>query len=317
MGGPRLHVRPRSVRFTLAVLGIMYFGYQSSQPLVRSRLEWFDRSGNQVAALGELADYGNVELSPDGKQVAVTLMDPRERTHDIWFYDISSGRRTQFTDTPADENWLIWAPDGQKVVFNRFSFGRSELYLASADGSGTEETLLSDEDGVWPVSWSPDGRFILIVKNSDGTGNDIWVLPLFGDRRASPIFRTQYAENWASFSPNGKWIAFSSTFSGAPVVYISPFPTNGQVLRVSDESGTQARWRRDGKEIFYLDPEKNLMAVPINDGGPDVDVGSARLLFKTNYPYPPYHAFDAGTDGERFLVNTLILAPGRPTNIAD
>jgi len=300
------------------MLGIVLLGYQSGEPTVRSRLEWFDRSGNQIAALGELADIGNVELSPDGTRVAVTLMAGGDRSHDIWFYDTATGQKTQFTDTPADENWLIWSPDGEQVVFNRFSFGRSELYRASTSGiGGSEETLLSDEDGLWPVSWSPDGRNILFVKNSAGTGNDIWVLPLFGDRKAYPIFRTQYAENWAAFSPNGKWIAFSSTFSGMPVVYISPFPTDGKVLRVSDNSGTQARWRRDGKEIFYLDPEKNLMAVQVTEVGSDVNVGNARLLFKTSYPYPPYHAFDAGTDGERFLVNTLILAPGRPTSIAD
>jgi dipeptidyl aminopeptidase/acylaminoacyl peptidase len=305
------------VRLVAALLAIALFGYQGGEPLVRSRLEWFDRSGNPVATLGELADYGNVELSPDGTHVAVTLVASGERTHDIWFYDTSSGRRTQLTKTPADENWLIWSPDGRQVVFNRFSREASELYLAPSDGTGPEEPLLSGDDGVWPVSWSPDGQFILFVKNSAGTGNDIWVLPLSGNRQAYPIFRTQYAENWAAFSPNGKWIAFSSTFSGMPVVYISRFPTDGQVLRVSDHSGTQARWRRDGKEIFYLDPEKNLMAVPVNDTGADVEVGSARLLFQTNYPYPPYHAFDAGTDGERFLVNTLILAPGRPTSIAN
>ena len=224
--------------------------------------------------------------------------------------------KTQFTDTPADENWLIWSPDGQQVVFNRFSREGSELYLAPSDGKGSEQLLLSGEDGVWPLSWSPDGQFVLFVKNTAGTGNDIWVLPLSGDRKAYPIFRTEYAENWASFSPNGKWIAFSSTFSGMPVVYLSPFPTDGKVLRVSDNSGTQARWRRDGKEIFYLDPEKNLMAVPIDDARADINVGSARLLFQTSFPYSPYHAFDTGTDGERFLVNTLILAPGKPTNIA-
>jgi eukaryotic-like serine/threonine-protein kinase len=304
------------VRFIIAILGIVLLGYQSGEPLVRSRLEWFDRSGKQVATLGELADFGNVELSPDGTRVAVTLMVSGERTHDIWFYDTSTGQKTQLTDTPADENWLIWSPDGQQVVVNRFSFGRSELYRVSSNGTGSEETLFSDEDGVWPVSWSPDGRYILFVKNSAGTGNDIWVLPLSGDRKAYPIFRTQYAENWAAFSPNGKWIAFSSTFSGMPVVYVSPFPTDGKVLRVSDNSGTQARWRRDGKEIFYLDPGKNLMAVPVNEAGSDINIGNARLLFQTSFPYPPYHAFDAGTDGERFLVNTLILAPGKPTNIA-
>jgi eukaryotic-like serine/threonine-protein kinase len=282
---------------------------------IRSRLEWVDRNGNQITNLGDVADIGNLELSPDGKQVAVTLMDADVGTHDIWLYDTSTGRRTQFTSDPADENWLIWSPDGGRVVFNRFNRSGLNLYLSPADG-GSEELLLSGRDGVWPVSWSPDGQNILVVKNSDGTGNDIWVLPLFGDRKAYPIFQTEYAENWAAFSPNGKWIAFSSTFSGMPVVYISPFPTNGQVLRVSDESGTQARWRRDGKEIFYLDSNRNLMAVSVDDDGPDIEVGAARSLFQTRYPHPPYHAFDADLDGERFLVNTLIFAPGQPTTIA-
>jgi dipeptidyl aminopeptidase/acylaminoacyl peptidase len=275
-----------------------------------------DRSGKQISTLGELADIGNVELSPDGAQLAVTLMDSTLRTHDIWLYDVSSGRRTQLTSDTADENWIVWSPDGRQVAFNRFSREGQRLYLAPSNGTGPEILLLNESDGVWPVSWSSDGRNILVVKNSAGTGNDIWVLPMFGDREPYPIFRTQYAENWAAFSPNGKWIAFSSTFSGEPVVYISPFPTDGQVIRVSDKSGTQARWRRDGKEIFYLDADRNLMAVPVNDEGPDIEIGSARSLFQARYPYPPYHAFDAAIDGQRFLVNTLIIAPGRPTNVA-
>jgi eukaryotic-like serine/threonine-protein kinase len=305
------------VRLSAAAVCLALITYQATPPFVRSRLEWIDRTGNQIATVGEVADIGNVELSPDGTQVAVTLMDPAVGTHDIWFYDISSGRRTQFTTNAADENWLIWSPDGRRVVFNRFTREGLNLYQAPSSGTGNEELVLSGTDGAWPVSWSPDGRNILLVKNSAGTGNDIWVLPLFGDREAYPIFQTEYAENWAAFSPNGKWITFSSTFSGTPVVYISPFPTNGQVIRVSDKSGTQARWRRDGKEVFYLDPERNLMAVPINDDGPDIDVGSARSLFQTRSPYPPYHAFDPGADGQRFLVNTLIFAPGQPTNVAN
>lgn len=302
------------MKWTVGV--VLLTTYQAAPPLVRSQLEWFDRTGKLIAILGELADYGNVELSPDGTHVAVTLMDPAEGTHDIWFYDVSIGRRTQFTSDPADENWLIWSPDGRRVAFNRFSREKLELYQAPSSGVGAEELLLSGDEGVWPVSWSPDGRFILYVTNSRDTGNDVWVLPLFGDRKPYPIFHTQYGENWAAFSPNGRWIAFSSTVSGSAEVYISPFPANGQVLKVSEGSGTQARWRRDGKEIFYLASDKTLMVAPVNDEGPDLEVGAARSLFQTRFPYPPYHAFDAGADGERFLVNTLIFGPGRPTNIA-
>jgi eukaryotic-like serine/threonine-protein kinase len=285
-------------------------------PQVRSQLAWFDRTGMQVSTLGELADYGNLELSPDGGRVAVAVMDPAEKTHDIWIYDSAGGPPAKFTSEPSDENWLIWSPDGQYVAFNRFSDDAMELYQAPSSGNGAEELLLTGVEGVWPVSWSADGRFILYVMNSAGTGNDVWVLPLFGDRKPYPIFHTEYAENWAAFSPNGRWIAFSSTVSGVAEVYISPFPANGQVLRVSEGNGTQARWRRDGKEIFYLTADKTLMAVPVNDEGPDLEVGAARSLFQTRFPYPPYHAFDTDPDGQRFLVNTLIFGPGRPTNIA-
>ena len=297
-------------------LCLVLLAYQAGPPAVRSRLEWFDRTGAQVGTVGELADFGNVELSPDGARVAVTLTDAAERTHDIWFYDVATGSRRRFTTDPADENWLIWSPDGQQVAYNRFSRDALELYRAPA-GGGAEELLLTGGDGVWPVSWSSDGRFILFVQNSPNTGNDVWVLPLFGDREPYPVFQTQYAENWAAFSPNGRWIAFSSTVSGRAEVYISPFPANGRVLKVSEGSGTQARWRRDGKEVFYLASDRTLMSAPINDEGPDLEVGAARSLFQTRYPYPPYHAYDAATDGQRFLVNTMILGPGSPTNIAD
>jgi hypothetical protein len=302
------------MRYLIACLVLL--AYQAGPPAVRSRLEWFDRTGAQVGTVGELADYANVELSPDGTRVAVTLTDPVERTHDIWFYDVATGTRRQFTNDPADENWIIWSPDGQQVAYNRFNRDALELYRAPVNGGG-EELLLTGEDGVWPLSWSSDGRFILYVQNSSGTGNDVWVLPLFGDREPYALFRTEHAENWAAFSPNGRWIAFSSTFSGRAEVYISPFPTNGQVIKVSEGSGIQARWRRDGKEVFYLASDRTLMSALINDEGPDLEVGAARSLFQTRYPYPPYHAYDAATDGQRFLVNTMILGPGSPTNIAD
>src|SRR5688572_6580441 len=98
-----------------------FLAFQVNPPSVRSRLEWFDRTGKQIASLGELADYGNLELSPDGSRVAVTLKDPGTAAHDIWLYEVTSGNRVPFASDPADENWLIWSPDGQSVAFNRFS----------------------------------------------------------------------------------------------------------------------------------------------------------------------------------------------------
>lgn len=302
------------------VAAILFFflasGYTAAPPLVRSELRWFDRTGAPLGTLGDLADYGNVELSPDGNTAAVTILNPSEETHDIWFYDVASGRREQFTSSPEDENWLIWSSDGQHVAFNRFGKQRLDIYQASLTGRNTPELLFRGDDGVWPVSWSPDGRFILIVKNTRRTGNDLWALPLSGNRKPFPIFQTEAAENWAAFSPDGRWIAFSSTESGTAEVYVTPFPAFGPRWQISNGGGTQARWRRDGQEIFYMAPDKTIMAAAVNGEGSDFEVRAVRRLFNTHFPYAPYHAFDSGTRGQRFLVNTLLFASGPSTNIA-
>jgi dipeptidyl aminopeptidase/acylaminoacyl peptidase len=283
---------------------------QRSAPVVRSQLVWFDRAGKRIEPLGSLADHLGLELSPDGKQVAVAILDPTQGTHDLWLYEVPGGRRTRFTSDPADENWLIWSPDGRRVIFNSFGPERLELHQSPSSEARTEAVLLGDAEGKWPLSWSPDGQFILVVKNSVETSNDVWVLPLSGDRKPYPFLQTIEAENWAAFSPDGKWVAYSSTQTGQAEVYVTPFPARGRQWRVSRDGGSQARWRRDGKEIFYLAPNRTLMAAAINAQGSDFSVGAVEPLFEFRFPYGQYHAFDVSADGQRFLLNRLIVSPG-------
>ncbi len=285
-------------------------------PVVRSQLLWVDRGGQQIATLGGLEDYGNIELSPAGDQVAVALMDNSEGTRDIWLYDVVDGSRTRITSNPADENWMIWSSDGSRVVFNRFEGNALGLYQTLSDGTGAEELLISDADGKWPVSWSPDGEIILYVTDSRGTGNDLWALPLSGDRRPFPIFQTPYAENWASFSPDGRWIAFSSNDSGRPEIYVTPYPPSERRWRISAGGGSQSRWRSDGEELFYMAPDLTLMAVGFRTRGSEIEVSAARALFEIRPPRLSYRAYHP-TDGERFLVNRLIITPGRDTERAE
>ena len=289
---------------------------ESGPPLVRSQLLWLDRDGRQIATLGGLEDYGNIELSPAGDQVAVALMDNTEGTRDIWLYDVVGGSRTRFTSNPADENWMIWSPDGSRVVFNRFDGNALGLYQAFSDGSGDEELLISDADGKWPVSWSPDGETILYVTNSRGTGNDLWALSLSGDPGPHPIFQSRSAENWASFSPDGRWIAYSSTETGRAEIFVTPFPLSDRRWRISAGGGSQSRWRRDGEELFYLAPDQTLMAVEFRTQGSDIEVGPARKLFEIRPPWLSYRAYHP-TDGARFLVNRLIIAPGQDNQRAE
>jgi Tol biopolymer transport system component len=293
-------------------------------PLVRSRLVWFDRTGKQLGTVGDLADYGNLELSPDGKQVAVAVLDVTRKTHDLWFYDTQGNGRARITSSPADENWLIWSSDGRRIVFNSGRRGGLDLFQAPARGGAPEELLLASDVAKWPVSWSRDGRTLLFVTSSRRTGNDIWVLPLSGDRKPYALMEEEYNENWAAFSPDGRWIAYSSTESGDAEVYVTAFPPatspGGRANRkwlISGRGGWQPRWRRDGKELFYLSSDRKLMAVAIDLRRDDVEVGESAALFDIRLPYPPYHAFDVAEGGTRFLVNTAVLGPGKPTSIAN
>ena len=282
---------------------------QSPRPAVLSRLIWFDRGGQRLGAVGPVADHGNLEISPDGSRVAVAVTDAALATRDIWIYNLGSGERTQFTSDPADENWLIWSPDGARVLLNSFSRDRLSLLEAPSSGVPPRTPLLEGNEGKWPVSWSPDGRFVLYVTNDDRTSNDIWVLQRDGSSAPYPYLHTAASENWAAFSPDGKWVAFSVAESGQPEVFVAPFPAPIRRWRVSADGGSQARWRRDGKEIFYVAPNRTLMSVTVDASDTGVVATDYNALFELQHPYGAYHAFDVTPDGQRFLVNTLVVDP--------
>jgi Tol biopolymer transport system component len=316
--GPRLIAHVARTGLALAIAATVVAAYQATRPVVRSQLVWFDRSGKRLGALGAIGDYGNLELSPDGKQVGVAVLDPTVGTRDVWVYEVATGAKTQFTSGPADENWLIWSPDGRRAVFNSSRNGGLDLFEARSASHDPQTTLLVDRDAKWPVSWSPDGRFILYVTSSQATANDVWVLPLSGDRTPFPFARTDAAENWAAFSPNGRWVAYSSNQTGDAEVYVAPFPPSrsARPRRISSAGGYQARWRRDGKEIFFISSDRTLMAAGVEAEGSDIQVGAPQSLFSIRFPYGQYHAFDVAADGRRLLVNTSVISPGAPTAIA-
>ena len=289
---------------------------QRQVPFVLSQLTWFDRAGTQLGKLGPLADHGNLEISPDGSRVAVAVTDRTLHTRNIWMYDTGSATRTQFTSDASDENWLIFSPDGGRVVLNAFSIEQSGLFTSPATAPVPRTLLLDAPGGAWPVSWAPDGSSILVVTNSPKTSNDIWSLSLSGDAKPKAFQRTEASENWAAFSPDGRWVAFSSTAeSDIPEVYVARFPTPGQSWRISADGGTQARWRHDGKEIFYLSPDRRLMSATLTLGDDSLKVDRIEPLFTLRFPYGAYHAFDVSKDGTRILANVSI-GGGVPTQQA-
>jgi Tol biopolymer transport system component len=298
-----------------------------------SQFAWFDRTGKRLGTFGDLADYLGMELSHSGKRLAVPVLDPSpvaRGAHNIYVFDVTTGSRTQLTSDPGDENFLIWSPDDRRVVFNSTRRGSLDLFQTTSAGGGTEEVLLADDVAKWPVSWSPDGRNILYVTQSvavvDGpagskqeiSNNDIWVLPLFGDRKPYALLATPATEYWPAFSPDGKWIAYSSTESGESELYVMQFPPTGKKWQISSSGGGfQARWRRDGKELFYMTQNRTLMAATVNGSGSSFEVRGRQVLFETKFAHGQYHAYDVSADGQRVLINTAVLLPSGPATNAE
>jgi eukaryotic-like serine/threonine-protein kinase len=281
--------------------------YQTGTATGGSQLAWFDRTGKQMGVLGDPAPYTDLELAPDGKRASVSIPDQAGKGRDIWFYDLGRGLRTRFTFGSADALTSLWSPDGSRVVFNSNRKGHYDLYQKASSGAGTEEVLLEDNLDKYPGSWSPDGRFILYVTGAatPRTGNDLFILPLSGDRKPYPFLQTQFNERPGQFSPDGRWVAYFSNESGKYEVYVAPFPGPGGKWQISTGGGYFPRWRRDGTEIFYLAPDNKLMAAAVNGKGGSFEVGAVKPLFGTHTSGGGRDRYDVSADGQRFLISTV------------
>ncbi|MGH9253087.1 MAG: protein kinase domain-containing protein [Vicinamibacterales bacterium] len=255
--------------------------YRSGFATDVSQLVWFDRTGKQVGVLGEPADYGDLELSPDGKRAAVSLFDPATSNRDIWLFDVTRGIKTRFTFDSAEETASIWSSDSSHVIFHSTRKGNPDLYRKASSGVGSEETIQADAIGESPLSWSRDSRFVLYARGESAQALDVWVLPLVGDRKPFPLLQTPFNEYPAVLSSDGQWVAYVSNESGRNEVYVMPFPGPGGKWQVSTAGGIWPRWRRDGAELFYLAPDNRLMAAEVNGRGSGFDVGAVQPLFAT------------------------------------
>src|SRR5262245_36296102 len=138
-----------------------------------SQLTWFDRAGKSLGVLGDRAPYGDVELSPDGRRAAVTILDSTLGTRDLWVFDLARGTKTRLTSDRAGENTPVWSPDGRQIVFDSDRTGPLELYEKSSDASSSEQPLLADKRNKFPASWAPDARSIMyMVDNGEPSGWD-------------------------------------------------------------------------------------------------------------------------------------------------
>jgi hypothetical protein len=217
---------------------------------------------------------------------------------------LDSAHSTRLTFDAGDNRYSIWSPDGSQVVYSSKRKGVYDLYVKPADGSGVEQELLASSNGKTPRSWSRDGRFILY--ESAQNAGDLIVLPLGGDRKPYPFLSTPFREIHGVFSPDGKWVAYTSNDSGRFEVYVRPFPGPGGVYQISAGGGGTPRWKADGKELYYVAPGNRMMATAISARGGSLVHGQPSALFTADTlsggAGPQY---DVARDG-RFLLNTQL-----------
>jgi Tol biopolymer transport system component len=272
-------------------------------------LKWFDRSGKGIGSAGVEGDNFALALSPDGGRVAVSVN--RSGNQDIWVIDLARKTNSRLTSNPNADTAPVWSPDGTRIAFQR----QGNVYQRLASGAGAEELLA--RGSVW--DWTRDGRFLLLGKPDANNKEGLWLLPVepSGQKReATPFLAGAFNEDQAQVSPDGRWLAYVSDESGKREIYVKPFSPGGSAgtdaarTKVSEGGGSYPRWRRDGKELFYLDLQQLGVNANLQLLAVDVTAGTA---FKAGIPAPLFRTWtrgfgpfpwDVSADGQRFLIAT-------------
>ena len=275
-----------SADFSISAGGVLFYRRGSVQG--KAQFAWLDRGGRKLETLADpMEDVGLFfQLSPDGARVAYAAGAQRL---DIWVLDVRRSTRMRLTvrggATP------VWTPDGKQIYYN-CGAGRGVCRKA-ADGSGEEEVVSTSLDV--PSSISPDGSTVLLA------GNDILALRLGGKEVPQPWLQTPFNEAFPAFSPDGRWVAYQSNESGRSEVYVQGYPERRGKVPVSQAGGNAPHWSADGRELYWIAPDRMLMAMPVTSGPGGIEAGKPTPLFRvplgTGFPW-----FEPDRDGKRFLV---------------
>ena len=288
------------------------------------QLAWIDRGGRMAETVGPPGPYRGLEVSPDGKRVAVHRHEAAGG--DIWVIE-PRGSVTRLTFDASHHNSMpVWSPDGNRIVYSALQKGKWGLYQTLSSGSGKEELLFESESPKAPMSWSPDGKRIVFWVQDAKTGSDLWVLPLDGDKKPAPLIATPAIETHGQISPDGQWIAYTSNATGRNEVYVQPFPAGSGRYQISNRGGDWPRWKRDSKELLYHSIAPNLDGAAVNipfvgpllsaaviaKGGtlePDSPKEIVRMT-AVNIPHSggDYLPYAISADAQRFLYPQLVPA---------
>jgi eukaryotic-like serine/threonine-protein kinase len=293
--------------FSVSHAGVL--AYRTGAAIAGLQSTWFDRQGKVTGTFGQPGPDRGLVLSPDGTHAAGRDA-AGQAPGDIWLLDFARGVRTRLTFRQSPVSSPVWSPDGSRIFFSAGN-PPDTIFEKAVSGAGEDKELLKiPGEAKVPSSVSRDGRFLLyFTANVPNTGNDLWLLPLDGQGATGKpvlLLGTNFNERYASFSPDGRWIAYFSNESGREEVYVRPFVSSGSSgprlgegkWQVSKDGGVLPGWHADGKEIIFSGPNNAMMAVDVNGSGAGFQMGTPQRLFTI----PTNQGWDVTADGKRFLM---------------
>jgi Tol biopolymer transport system component len=262
-----------------------------------AHLTWFGRDGKEIAKLGEPGSFQQVVLSPDGRRAAYTQIEGDSAVGDIWIIDLARGVRSRLTFEPGYKIAPRWSSDGQQIVYTVAAL-HDDLFLRNSGGGERQDLLRSDADKQ-ATDWSRDGRYLAYNQvDSTSSSTGVWILPLAEKDKPRPFVDAEANERDGRFSPDGRWMLYTSDESGRNQIYVAPFPGPGATWQVSTGGSSSAWWTQGGKEIVYMSPDLTFWSLAVHAAAGTFEVDPPRRLFRA----PQAIGGDVTPDGQKFLI---------------
>jgi eukaryotic-like serine/threonine-protein kinase len=289
--------------FDVSETGVLIYGRIAGE--ATTRLMVFDDRGRELYPLTPTGTYRHPRFSPDGRRVVAEKVDGDDRSVDLWLYDVERRGVARLTSSAPPDVRPVWSPNGERVMFASRRGAFYELFTRRVDTTGADEPLLAPQGDKLVDDWSPDGRYL----SASVQRNALWILPIDPSTKPWIVRKDPNTEDWQSeFSPDNKWIAYTSRESGKSEVYVEPFPATGARWQISTSGGSEPHWWRGPSELRYIGPDGMLFAVSRAAGG--WETSDARPLFRISIADPIGSGdYTVSPDGSRIVVNTFISDP--------
>jgi len=266
-----------------------------------NNLLWMDSNGKNLGTVGEPGRYVSVRLSPDGEQVAVERDRPH---HDLWVHDLRRNLANQIT-FGVTAGLPVWSNDGGKIAFSSEKPGGLDLHVKSVGGAQDEEVLLAANGYAFPLDWSPDGSVLLYyVDDGSEVHAELRVMPMRGPHTPRALLKSPFYVSDGVFSPDMRWIAYSSRESGTQKVFAMPYPGPGPHISISPGYGGNPIWQRDGHAILYLGDNSTMRVTEVREDGSNLLPGKTREISQVvEAPVGEGFPFDVAPDGRILLIS--------------